>query len=107
MYFSGILLQSSSAPNIINMAFLALMFGIVYFFFIRPQAKKQKEQTQFMDELEKGTEVVTASGIIGRISKVDDLEVQLQVDTKTFIRVTKSAISREMTLAFAKGDESK
>lgn len=96
-------LQAESA-GMINLVFIALMFGVLYFFFFRPQMKKQKEQTSFMDTLEKGAEVVTASGIIGKISRIDGNVVQLQVDTKSFIRVTKNAISKEMTEAFAKGD---
>ncbi|NNE28062.1 MAG: preprotein translocase subunit YajC [Saprospiraceae bacterium] len=95
-------LQSSSSPGMINMIFLALMFGVLYFFFFRPQMRKQKDQTKFMTELEKGSEVVTSSGIIGKITKVEDNIVQLQVDTKTFIRVTKGAISKEMTESLGK-----
>lgn len=50
-----------------------------------------------MDELKKGDEVVTGSGIIGKINKIEGNIVELQVDTKTFLRVLKGAISREMT----------
>ena len=64
---------------------------------IRPQSKKQKEQRQFMNDLEKGAEVVTASGIIGRINKIEDNIVTLEVGNKTYIRVTKTAINKEMT----------
>jgi len=102
----GILLQTDSS-GLINMGFFILMFGVIYFFFIRPQSKKQKEQVKFMDQLEKGEEVVTASGIIGRINRVDGDIIQLQVDTKTFLKVTKSAISKEMTESFIKGAENK
>jgi len=52
-------------------------------------------------------EVVTSSGIIGKINKVGDKEVQLQVGEKTFIRFTKGAISREMTEALSAKEESK
>ncbi len=81
----------------LNLALMAGMFLVMYMFFIRPQQKKAKEQQAFMDNIQKGDEVVTASGIIGKISKVDGQTVSLQVDTKTFIRVTKNAISKEMT----------
>lgn len=79
-----------------------LMFVVFYFFFIRPQAKKQKEQNNFINNLQKGEEVVTMSGIVGRISKVEDLTVQLEVEGKTFIKFTKTAISKEMTDAYKK-----
>ena len=87
-----------AAPNPI-MQFLPLI-GIVvvfYFFFMRPQQKKQKEQTKFIDGMEKGDDVVTASGIIGKINKIEGNVITLQVDQKTFIRVTKGSVSKEMT----------
>jgi preprotein translocase subunit YajC len=76
---------------------LLLIVAVFYFFIIRPQQKKQKEQTNFLDSLEKGKQVVNASGIIGRINKIEGNVITLQVDTKTFIRVTKGSISKEMT----------
>ncbi len=76
---------------------MVLFFAIIYFFMIRPQMKKQKEQVAFVNEMAKGDEVITSSGIYGRINKIDGNVVTLQVDTKTFIRVAKGAISKEMT----------
>ena len=75
---------------------------VVFFFFIRPQAKKQKEQVKFLDALDKGEEVVTTSGMIGRINKIDGNIVTLAVAEKTFIRITKGSISKEMTEAYRK-----
>lgn len=76
---------------------LILLVGVMYLFFIRPQAKRQKEQQAFIDQLEKGQEVVTASGMLGRIVKIEDQIVTLEVDQKTFVRVTRSSISKELT----------
>ncbi len=84
-------------PDLISPIFLLLFFAIVYFFMIRPQVQKQKEQTKFLDEIEKGDEVVTTSGIYGRVNKIEGNIVTIQVDTKTFIRFAKGAISKEMT----------
>ncbi len=83
------------------MNFLPLIgiFIVFYFFFIRPQQKKAKSQTNFLANINKGDDVVTASGIIGKINKIEDDIVTLQVDQKTFIRVTKNSISKEMTEA--------
>jgi preprotein translocase subunit YajC len=81
---------------------LLLMFVVIFFFFIRPQAKKQKEQVKFLDALDKGEEVVTSSGMIGRINKIDGGIVTLTIGEKTFIRVTKGSISKEMTEAYRK-----
>ena len=85
---------------------LILMVAVFYFFIIRPQSVKQKAQTNFITSMGKGDEVVTASGLIGKITKIDGNQVHLQVDNKTFIRVMRSAISKEMTEALVKKEES-
>ncbi|GDX45311.1 hypothetical protein LBMAG24_06380 [Bacteroidota bacterium] len=64
---------------------------------IRPQAKRQKEQKLFQESLDKNKDVVTSSGILGRISKIEDSIVTLEVSPKVYIRVTKNAISKELT----------
>jgi len=69
----------------------------MYFFFFRPAKKRQTDQENFSNSLSKGKEVVTSSGIIGKITKIEDGVVQLQIDQKTFIRVVQGAISKEMT----------
>ncbi len=81
---------------------LFLMFIVVFFFFIRPQAKKQKEQVKFLEALDKGEEVVTTSGIIGRINKIEGSIITLAISDKTFMRMTKGSISKEMTEAYRK-----
>lgn len=95
MYLTFVL--QSSANNAFSFIFPALMLAFFYFFFIRPQIKKQKEQTAFSAALKKGDEVVTASGIIGHINKIEEQTVTLELDSKTFIKVVPSAISKEMT----------
>ncbi|MCO6460795.1 MAG: preprotein translocase subunit YajC [Saprospiraceae bacterium] len=77
------------------------MVAVMYFFMLRPQIKKQKEQNKFGESLAKGNDVVTSSGIIGRINKIEGNIVTLQVDPKTFIKVTKGSISKELTDAMA------
>jgi preprotein translocase subunit YajC len=80
-----------------NYGLLMLMLIVIWLFFFRPQAKKQKAQAKFIEELQKGDEVATTSGLIGRINKIDNGIVTLQIDQKTFVRVTKGSISKEMT----------
>ena len=94
-------LQAGGAGALMQFAPLLMLLVVFYFFMIRPQMTKQKEQTAFADSLEKGKEVVTASGIIGKINKIDGNVITLEVANGTFIRVVKSAISKEMTEAFA------
>ena len=57
--------------------------------------------------MQKGDEVVTSSGIIGKINKLEEDAVTIQVDTKTFIRVVPSSISKEMTDFLTKEEEKK
>ena len=85
---------------------LLLMFVVIFFFFIRPQAKKQKEQVKFLEALDKGKEVVTTSGMIGRINKIDGSIITLAIAEKTFVRITKGSISKEMTEAYRKSTSS-
>ena len=90
-------MQLDGGSGLINLVFLGAMFLIFWLFLIRPQAKKQKEQKNFVDGIKKGDQVVTASGILGRINKIEDEIVTLEVGNKTYIQVTKNAISKEMT----------
>ncbi|MEL6123438.1 MAG: preprotein translocase subunit YajC [Bacteroidota bacterium] len=76
---------------------LILIVIVMYFFFIRPQAKKQKSQQTFVNSLEKGKQVVTASGIIGTITKLNENRVTLKVSDKGYLEVLRSTISQEMT----------
>lgn len=95
-----ILLQGD--PVAFNFFFIAAMLMVVFFFFIRPQAKKQKMQDKFVSELNKGDEVVTTSGIIGKVSKVEAHTISLQLDQKTFISVVPHSISMDMTEQYKK-----
>lgn len=104
LFPSAMLLQSSSDP-ILSIIPMLLIMVVAFFFLLRPQAKKQKAQDVFQTEIKKGDKVVTSSGIIGQITKIDEKEIQLQLDQKTFIRVVPSAISKEMTDAYLSTSE--
>jgi preprotein translocase subunit YajC len=71
---------------------IILMFVILYFLMIRPQMKRQKEHKQILDNLQKGDEVVAAGGVVGRISKVSEQFVQLEIAPNTEISVQKAAV---------------
>ena len=75
---------------------LVLMFVVMYFLMIRPQQKKAKEQRQMMDALAKGDEVVTAAGILGRVTKVADIYVTLEIAPNTEIIVQKHAVTSQL-----------
>lgn len=94
---STFIFLQSGMEGIAGMLPLLLIFAVFWFFIIRPQTKKQKEQAKFGDSLVKGQEVVTSSGMLGKINKIEDDIIHLEVATKTYIRVTKGAISKELT----------
>jgi len=70
------------------------IFVVFYFLLIRPQQKKQKEARAMLDSLEKGNEVVTAGGILGRIVKLDEQYVTVEVAPNTQMVVQRGAISQ-------------
>lgn len=100
-----ILLQQGQGGLISLLPFLMVLF-IIYFFFIRPQARKQKEQIAWTDQLKKGDRVVTGSGVVGKISKIDSEIITLEVGQKVFIPFVKGAISKDMSDALKGGGES-
>lgn len=103
MDFSLLLLQANSGGGMVQLIFFGAMLLIFWLFLIRPQAKRQREQADFMKNLAKGDQVVTASGIIGKINKIEDNIITIEVG-KVFLPVTRNSISKEMTDAFFKED---
>ena len=83
--------------DITGLIFPLAIMAVFYFFIIRPQQKKQKNQKLFSEGLKKGDEVVTNSGLVGKISKVEDNIVTIQVGQKTFLDFFRGSISKEMT----------
>ena len=78
---------------------IILMFVVLYFFMIRPQMKRQKEQKAMIDALGKGDEVVSAGGVVGRVTKVGDAYITIEVAEGTEIIMQKAAV----TLLLPKG----
>ena len=71
---------------------IILMFVLLYFLMIRPQMKRAKETKAMIEALQKGDEVVTAGGIVGRISKMGEQYVSLEIAPNTEISVQKAAV---------------
>jgi preprotein translocase subunit YajC len=72
---------------------LIVIFAIFYFLIIRPQRKKENEHKKFLAELKKGDEVMTQSGIYGRIAGIEDAIITLDVGNQVKIRVAKGFIA--------------
>lgn len=89
------LMGNPDDPNsgIINLVFLGAIFLVFYFFIIRPQSKRQKEIKEKVEEMKKGDKIVTSSGIIGILDKIEENEVLVDVHSGTKIRMLKSAIT--------------
>ena len=76
---------------------LLLMFGVMWFFMIRPQRKQQKELQNFRNALQKGDKVVTIGGIYGTVVEIKDATVLIEVDNAVKIRVSKQALVKDFT----------
>jgi len=101
MHYILLLSPAEGGNPMVSFAFLAAVFGIMYFFMIRPQQKKMKDQRNFINDLKKGDKVVTNGGIHGKIVKVEENTVLLELDSQTKIRVEKSFISVDFSKVLA------
>lgn len=81
--------QNSPYSSII---FLVLIIGVFYFFMIRPQSKKAKEERKFRESLQKGDRVITSGGIHGKIIDVDETTVIIEVLDQTRLKVEKASL---------------
>jgi preprotein translocase subunit YajC len=75
---------------------LVLMFVVLYFIMIRPQMKRQKEHKTMIEALAKGDEVVTSGGVLGKVSKLGDTFVGLEVANGVEIQIQRSAVVQVM-----------
>lgn len=89
---------ASSAPAQDWTSFLPMVviFVLFYFMLIRPQMKQAKAQREMISALQKGDEVATSSGIIGKITKVGDDIVSLEIAAGVVINVQKPAIQAKL-----------
>jgi preprotein translocase subunit YajC len=78
--------------TLMSMLPLLLMFVVLYFVMIRPQMKKQKEHRAMIDALAKGDEVVTAGGLLGKVSKIGDAYIGVEMATGVEIQMQRSAV---------------
>ena len=79
-------------PSLSGMLPLVLMFGVLYYVMIRPQVKNQKEPRAMIDALAKGDEVATAGGLLGKVSKLGDTYLTLELAAGVEVQLQRSAI---------------
>lgn len=94
---ASVLLQQSQGGGAYNLIMIGMIIVVFYFFMIRPQMKKAKDEKTFKESLNKGDKVVTISGIHGKIVDVSDRTFILEIDTNTKIKIEKTGISAEAT----------
>jgi preprotein translocase subunit YajC len=102
-----VLLQAPTGGSpYFSLLFMVGMIAVMYFFMIRPQAKRAKEQKKFAESIAAGEKIVTTAGIHGTISRVnEDGTLKLEVGHGTFMTIERSAVSMEMTAAHRKRTE--
>lgn len=82
----------STESTLFSLLPLVLMFVVLYFIMIRPQMKKQKEHKAMIDALAKGDEVIIAGGVMGRVSKMGDSYLHVEVANNVELQVQRGAV---------------
>ncbi len=86
-----------AAGGLIGFVPILLIFAIMYFLMIRPQQKKLKEHKAMVEALRRGDQVVTSGGMIGKVVKVADAEVEVELAPNVKVRVIKNTIAQVMS----------
>jgi len=73
---------------------LVLMFVVLYFIMIRPQMKKQKEHRAMIEALAKGDEVATAGGVLGKVTRINESTLHVEIAEGVEVQVQRSAVSQ-------------
>ena len=98
MFISEAFAQAAAAPQggaestLMSMLPLVLMFVVLYFIMIRPQMKRQKEHKAMIEALAKGDEVVLAGGVLGRVSRLGEPYIHVEVANGIELQVQRSSV---------------
>ncbi|UXH78971.1 preprotein translocase subunit YajC [Roseateles amylovorans] len=96
MFISNAYAQTAGASDptggFLGMLPLVLMFVVLYFVMIRPQMKRQKEHRAMVEALAKGDEVITTGGLLGKVTKMGEVYLSVEVATGVEIQVQRSAV---------------
>ena len=84
--------SGAGGMDIMSLLPLIAMFVLLYFLLLRPQMKRAKEQKQMIAALQKGDEVITSGGTLGRVTKVSDNYINLEIANNVEVTVQKSAV---------------
>ena len=95
MFISSAYAQAAggdTTSSLVSLLPLVLMFVVLYFVMIRPQMKRQKEHKAMIEALSKGDEVVTAGGLLGKVSKLGDTYLGVELADGIEVQVQRSAV---------------
>ncbi|WP_343631990.1 preprotein translocase subunit YajC [Roseateles sp.] len=96
MFISNAYAQTAAAADpmggIVQMLPLVALFAIMYFVMIRPQMKRQKEHKALVEALAKGDEVITAGGLLGKVSKIEESYLRVEIAPGVEIQIQRSAV---------------
>jgi preprotein translocase subunit YajC len=84
--------SGGAESSLMSLLPLVLMFVVLYFIMIRPQMKRQKEHKALIEALAKGDEVVTAGGMLGKVSKLGDSFVHVEVSNGEEVQIQRTAV---------------
>lgn len=79
-----------------SLIFIVVIFAVFYFMLIRPQVKRQKQHRSMVESLEKGAEVVTTGGLLGKVTEVGESFVDLKLSDDVVVKLQKHAIAAVM-----------
>ncbi len=85
---------ASPESGLLGMLPLVLMFVVLYFVMIRPQMKRQKEHKAMIEAIAKGDEVVTAGGIVGKVARLGDSFIHVEVASGVELQLQRSAVTQ-------------
>jgi preprotein translocase subunit YajC len=85
---------TGAAGGLISFVPILLIFAIMYFLMIRPQQKKVKEHRAMVEAVRRGDQVITSGGLIGKVTKVADAELEVELAPNVKVRVVRSTISQ-------------
>jgi preprotein translocase subunit YajC len=89
---TGSAAAGSTESTLFSLLPLVLMFVVLYFIMIRPQMKKQKEHKAMIEALAKGDEVVVGGGVVGRVAKLGETFVHIEVSNGVELQVQRAAV---------------
>lgn len=89
-----ILAAGAQGQMVGSIIWLVVLFALMYFLLIRPQQKEQKERAQMIRSLKPGDKIVTMGGLMGVITKVEDMSIKVRIAEKVEVDILKTGVAR-------------